>query len=65
VEDVELGCDEKGNCAYYSVERHAYYALKPDGSHISGEAIIKLLKKLGFKVRKSGDKIAVRTVMKH
>ncbi len=59
-EDVQLGCDTNGNCAFYSIERKTFYALNPDGSPMGPDDQVKLLKKLGYNVRKKGSKVFVR-----
>lgn len=59
-EDIELGCDSLGNCAYYSVERKTFYARNPDGSPMGKDDTYRLLKNLGHSVKRKGDKVYVR-----
>jgi len=59
-EDRELGCDDAGNCAYFSARRGVFYARRPDGSSMGPKDVRKLLKRVGWSVTGKGNKVRVR-----
>ena len=59
MEDVELGCDEYGDCVYWSPSRGSIYGINKEGYPIDTRDIPHLLKKLGYKVSKSGGQLSI------